>query len=165
VIGLLARATFAALVAAGSAQAGSPGTLQLRGVFHVKWDVVECPAGTSSSTSCFVNVGRGSVRGLGPATERYTLRLVNGDSSCAGWRYTATLTLAGRDTLSVSARNRGCFSAMQTDGTVVFRVAGGSGRFARARGSGTIASKNLTEPTPGHGTALDIWTGSLSLSD
>lgn len=131
--------------------------IPLHGVFHVHWGKTECPAGTQASTSCYLNVGHGTVDGAGAATERYVLRVVFDASGCVHWRFPGTLLVPGRGTLRFVARNRGCFTPTQTDGTVYFTVTGGSGRFGGASGSGSIRASDSVETAPAAGTNTDTW--------
>ena len=144
-------------------------TIPLRGTFHVVWSAASCPKGTpkltpsGSGVPCYLNVGHGSVPGLGSATERYTLVVLNADTKCAKWSFKVVLTVAGKGAIDANALNKGCFSPGQTEGTVHFTVTGGTGAYAGASGSGTIHSGNANETGSGRGTATDTWVGTLSL--
>jgi hypothetical protein len=159
---LLAVVVTAACLSGGTVQArphARSATIPLHAVLHVSWGGTSCPKGSSGSTTCYRNVGQGSVRGLGSATERYLLRAVD-DAGCVTWRFTAALAVSHRGLLRVAARNKGCFSAMQASGTVYFTVTGGTGAFAHAQGTGSIRTV-ASETSPGRGTATDTWAGRL----
>jgi len=53
-----------------------------------------------------------------------------------------------------------CFSPFEQDATANYTVAGGSGAYAGATGSGTMASTG-TETGAGQGIGLDRWAGTL----
>lgn len=148
---------------AATASGRTQETLQLRAVFAVKWGSAECPPGTPISTRCYLNEGRGTVPGLGKTNERYTLLVVNADTNCAGWQFTARFTVDGKGALDLAAKSTGCFSPTQTEGSLPFVVTGGSGQYEGASGGGTLKSGSAVETGPGSGTAVDTWVGTLDV--
>jgi HYR domain len=138
-------------------------TQRLHAVFHVSWKAVPCPKGTPTTTGCYLNVGRTVVPGLGAATERYVLLVEHTDTTCADWRFTAVLTVAGRGSIRAGALRPGCFSPLSQNGISRYRITGGSGAYRGASGSGKIASTG-TETGPAQGTGTDTWTGTLAVS-
>jgi len=102
--------------------------------------VTTCPAGSSTDTICFQRDGVGAVRGLGTVSERFLLVIVN-SLSCGSWSFTnAVLTVAGKGTITLSARTQQCIHAGgPTDhAELAYEVTGGTGLYAGASGAGTI---------------------------
>ena len=156
--------------AAVAQQSSVSRTLPLRGTFHVVWHAASCPKGTPKLTPsgsfipCYLNVGHGRASGLGPATERYTLVVLNADTNCAKWSFKVVLTVLGKGTIDAAALSKGCFAPGQTEGTVYFTVTGGTGAYRGATGKGTIHSGPPgTETGEGRGTGTDTWVGTLSV--
>ena len=79
-------------------------------------------------------------------------------SGCWRWRITGTLRVAGKGDLTYSASDPGC--QRQSTATLPFAVTGGSGKYAGASGSGTLAIPSFTEATL---TGLQTWTGTLDV--
>ncbi len=107
----------AALLAAGTALAlaaettGAPrqasGTLQLNAVFTVRPQSTVCPQGTPSTTSCFLDVAKGVVPGLGDVTETLTLLFEAADPNCAHVSFTsAAIAVAGKGAIKMALTDR-----------------------------------------------------------
>src|SRR5262245_36982603 len=79
VIAGLALAAMAS-IGVGGAASKTADTLQLHGVFHVKWQESECPEGTPPTTACYSNIGAATFPGLGKASEDYVLLVEHADT-------------------------------------------------------------------------------------
>jgi len=161
VIAGLALAAMAG-IGVGGAASKTAGTLQLHGVFHVKWHEMECPEGTPPTTACYSNIGPATFPGLGKASENYVLLVEHADTGCADWRFHVVVTVAAKGSFEADALSSGCFSPVQQVGTTRFTISGGSGVYAGSTGSGTIASAG-TETGSAHGIATDTWAGTLAV--
>src|SRR5262249_42628100 len=142
------------------------GTLQLQAVFQGKWHAVDCPPGTPQSTGCYLNVGSGTVSGLGNASETYTLFWNQADPNCTHSTYTtAVIAVQGKGELDASLTDpyTPCDPPPQEPTTLNFTVTGGTAKYAGATGSGTMRNV-VHELGGGTGSMVDTWTGSLSAS-
>jgi HYR domain len=124
---------------------------------------VDCPAGTDPTTACFQISGTGVVRGLGVVSERYLLFVEDPDSSCERWHATPVLTVRGKGALDLSVRPpNGCVvpTTGVLNGSLVFTITGGSGRYAGATGQGTFVTRGGPGTT---GRNTDTFGGSLNV--
>ena len=159
---IVAVISLAAAVFTAASAGRTAGTLELHAVFHVKWKTVDCPSGTPSTTGCYLNVGPALASGLGQASEGYVLLVEHTDTNCADWRFHVVITVAGKGSIEADASRPGCFSPFSQNGTSAYTITGGSGSYAGATGTGSIASAG-TETGLGHGTGADAWTGTLAV--
>lgn len=138
-------------------------TLQLEGVFSVIWHGVVCPAGTPDTTACYLWAGPGVVPGLGSAQESYEVFLDQADSACWHASWQTALTVAGRGEIDAAMQIPGCANQNSPNNVpATFTVTGGSGSYAGATGSGTLATKP-DETSFGSGTSIDTWQGTLDV--
>jgi HYR domain-containing protein len=150
-------------VGASAARSRTSGTLQLKTVFHFKWYGVGCPAGTPATTDCYLFTGPGTVRGLGEATETYTILFDQSDPGCMHTTFVPTV---------IAVLSKGQIDVAQADPYKCdpppgapfrghFTISGGSGAYAGMGGSGTI--DNLVhEAGPGFGSGTDTWSGPVT---
>jgi hypothetical protein len=99
-------------------------------------------------------VGKGDIPGLGAVTERYTLLVETANPNCADWRTTALFTITAKDTIRFALKSPGCVNPNSPNGSMNYTVTTGTGRYARASGSGTLTSIGH-ESSPGKGTGTD----------
>ena len=120
------------------------------------YDLTKCrPPG---GLGVFTFNGSGSANFIHKEIE--TGRMNSDDSSCNGWRGSATLTSAARPRnsikmkLSTTTNNTPC---VLFGHAIKFTVTGGTGRFANATGTGTVAFACHS-----NGTYTDKWSGTVT---
>lgn len=151
-------------VAAPLARADAP----FRATFQEQFSLASCPAGTAPGLACAVGIGEGQATHLGRALETLAATINPAAASPAGCipdQSTATLIAANGDRLTLATSGSECLGA---DGTAVdsgtYRVAGGSGRFAGARGEGTYRTLARFGAGGTTGSSVSTYEGSLSLA-
>ena len=161
-----------ALVPLASAETG---TLELRAVISWKGDDAPCLAGMAETVECHPHPGGPVlVPGLGAVSQDYLYPLVasppapecraNGGLNLAD--YPARLIVKGKGEISLAVKGTdACLFGPPSD-TVVnitrpFTVTGGSGAYAGASGTGTVAVAGHFSPSYGHAVGIDTWTGTL----
>jgi HYR domain len=156
--------TLAAAPAVEAQNARSLDTLNLDGVFHVTFEGAACPAGTPNPSHCYLWAGPGLVPGLGQTRESYLVIVDDWGSACAHAHWTWTATVTGKGEIEAAMQIPGCANQSSPDNVpATFTITGGSGTYAGATGSGTLASKP-TETGFGSGTSIDTWRGTLAVS-
>jgi len=140
-------------------------TLQLNGVLDVKVHPVDCPAGTPTTSGCYLNTGVGVIEGLGPATETYTV-IADLSTSCAHVTFFGVvIAVAGKGEIDAALTDPySCDPPPSATATTPFTITGGSGAYAGATGSGSVVTGPFNESSPGTGTDTDTWTGPLTVS-
>lgn len=148
--------------------ATASGTLPLKAEIRIKYPPATCPAGAPQGAACFTRTGTTVLRGLGPVEESYAYFLDERPVGCPqgnvrGLPSTSRLSIPGKGAIDVRVSGTDCLARTPpapVRGTETFTVTGGSGRYAGASGSGTIA--HLSGGPPGwNGT--DTWSGTLEV--
>jgi hypothetical protein len=146
--------------------ATASGTLTIETEIHIKYPPTTCAAGTPQGAACFMRTGTTLVRGLGRVEESYAYVLDESPVGCPeshvrGLPSTARLTVPGKGAIDVRVSGTDCLARippLPVSGTETFTVTGGSGRYAGASGSGTIAHLSGGPPA-WQGT--DTWSATL----
>ena len=161
-LALAALLTALALPASGSARV--MGSLALQGELSMTSTPGECPPNAPPEASlCAARTGNGLVPGLGQVSEIYTFYV--DETSCGdGLKVLATtarLDVAGKGSIDLAlARFPDCIpSALIV--TRPFTVTGGSGIYAGASGSGSVASNAHYTTTGSAGD--DTWSGTFAV--
>ena len=79
-------------------------------------------------------------------------------SNCWLWRVTGTVAVLSKGDFSFSASAPGC--QQQATATLTYSVTGGTGKYAGASGSGTLAVPSFTESTL---SGIKTWSGTLDV--
>jgi hypothetical protein len=157
---------------AASEPQGTTGALDVRMSFRLLSNPVTCPLDVlpanvpPEATECRARSSTASVRGLGKVSLTYTWPLGVGPPTCAtdsakALRATGRLSVEGKGviafTLAPAAR---CvpYNALPQNEPQEFTLTGGTGRFADAAGSGTVAGREI-----GGGVGRETWTGTLAV--
>ena len=133
------------------------GTVQLDVQLPGTWTTgVTCPPGAPPDVTCSKVDGSALVRGLG-WTSQSLIFYIGQRPTCNYWDLpSATLLVAGKGEISVTASNPDC---QQGNPVMSFTVTGGSGAYAGATGAGTMTSRTVV----GGGAATTSWTGTLTV--
>jgi hypothetical protein len=159
----------AALVAAGMPVAVTAGSKKAAGTLTMNASLAlshaeEGPFGDSScqqADECAGRHTRGPFPGLGQVDGRYDFPM----SACAGTEaralaYPIRLTVAGKGEIVVAVAAGPCVPFVP-NATQTFTVTGGTGAYAGASGSGTLARRLSEGNIPRYGT--ETWTGTLEV--
>jgi hypothetical protein len=152
-------------VSAETAQAPS-GTLSVNAEITVSSNTVACPPGAPPNAGlCLSRVGAGLVPGLGHTTVAYMLIVLEPDpgTTCGHWApTTGTLTVAGKGEIDVSLTDptpdQTCVTPSTTRATLTADITRGTATYTGASGS-----FGLEAPLPTGNTAVDHWTGTLTV--
>ncbi len=158
---IAALAGMAALALGAGASTSASGTLQLGAKTAVKWDIANCPAGTSSAFLCYAFVGDALVPGLGRVTATITRMWDGGE--CPRSLPHAVLEVAGKGAIDLELLGPACVPFPPAQFSFDALITGGSGLFAGASGSLRVDS-TITESEPGHGQGADVWSGALNVA-
>jgi hypothetical protein len=148
------------------ASASAAGPLTFKAEAEIFYPPTSCPAGTGEGVACFTRTGVSLVRGLGKVEESYAYVLDERPAGCPedhvrGLPSTARLTVPGKGAIDVRVSGTDCLARVPpapVTGTETFIVTGGSGSYAGASGSGTIAHISNGPPA---WRGKDTWTGTL----
>jgi HYR domain len=155
-----------ASLAVASTRGDAVGTLEVRGALNAKFDSVDCPGGTPASTSCYheTNV-RDTIPGLGDVTVDFTLMQDNFGSACGLVHARIPVVVTGKGSLDLVTGSSVCIDPKNpaTFPPIDVTIAGGSGQYAGASGSGVMRYVNR-EAGPGAGTSAITWTGTLNVA-
>jgi hypothetical protein len=156
----LGIAVATAMPAAASSRRAA-GTLQLpAAALHGPFGGVACPQGAPSDADCWAIDNTGKIPGLGSVTESGVLVVQGAHTTCEEWQSTPVLTVAGKGTIDLSVHNPACIDGSNSTGgvnnTQAFTVTGGTGAYAGASGSGTLATAGRLLVSQG-----DTLTGTL----
>jgi HYR domain len=163
---LAACAALAAAALVPFASASAAGTLTLKAEADIFYPPTSCPAAAPEGVACFTRTGVSLVRGLGKVEESYAYVLDERPAGCPeehvrGLPSTARLTVPGKGAIDVRVSGTDCLARIPpapVTGTETFTVTGGSGTYAGASGSGTIAHISNGPPA---WRGQDTWTGTL----
>jgi hypothetical protein len=171
---LVGLAIFVAASPAAPATSGrtnSAGSLNLQARLDLVSQLGSCPPGVGAPvTACAARTGEGLVPGLGRVTENYTFLVSEGPPTCAtagvgkALAYPVRLVVVGKGEIQVAvAEGADCIGieAVRTQ-TQSFVITGGTGIYAGAFGSGTVA-RVLGGETPTGRSGTDTWTGMLDV--
>lgn len=156
-----------AVPATGGAGAATSGTLNLQVEIGFTSTPTSCPIGTPTDVICHGRSGTAVLRGLGRVTATYTYRATF--TGCANetvrvLAYPARLSVARKGDLDLAvAEYPGCLEQIRVPGASpqAFTVTGGTGVFAGASGSGTVAR---VAGAPGILVmGRDTWTGTVEV--
>jgi len=148
--------------------AAEVGALSFQTELLVSYPGMTCPAEMPREVECFARTGKGVVRGLGAVEVSHAYLLESEPAGCSIEAVrllptTARLTVAGKGAIDVRIsgtdcllRSGGSLSAQET-----FFVTGGSGSYAGASGTGTIAHISYGPPAF---RGRDTWSGSLTVA-
>jgi hypothetical protein len=148
------------------ASASAAGALTFKAEVEIFYPPTSCSAGTPEGVACFTRTGMSLVRGLGKVEESYAYILDERPAGCPeehvrGLPSMARLTVQGKGAIDVRVSGTDCLARVPpapVTGTETFIVTGGSGRYAGASGSGTIAHISNGPPA---WRGKDTWTGTL----
>lgn len=159
-----------ALVAAGMPAAVTAGSKKMAGTLSMNASLglshaEEGPFGDIScqqADECAGRHTRGAFPGLGQVDGRYDFPM----DACPGNQarplaYPIRLTVAGKGEIQIAVAAGPCVEFVP-DSTQSFTVTGGTGSYAGASGSGTLARSLSTGNIPRYGT--ETWTGTLEVS-
>ncbi len=155
--------TMVASVALTTSSAAAPsGSLALNATVVFKWgQLTDCPAGVDPSiSSCVPQTAQTVIPGLG-AVSLSGLAVITETplgSDCWLWRLSGALAVARKGEIDYTAAGAGC--QKQTTATLAYTLAGGTGTYAGASGSGTLAIPVFNESTL---TGVETWTGALTV--
>jgi hypothetical protein len=164
------RWTAAAVVLAAGLAAAAPvygrtaaSTLQLRGTFKGIATVVACGAGTPTTTVCVDTTGSGAVPGLGKATESFS-EMLTGSATCMHTGFgQAVIEVAGKGELDATLTDPAtCDPPIGSSDTATFAIAGGSGPYAGATGSGTLTFTDFRATGATTATETHLWVGQIA---
>jgi len=167
-LALLITLGASAAPAGTSSSATAAATLALRGELRLVSSLGTCPQGVSA-TACAARTGAGVVRGLGRVIESYTWLADLGAPSCPDGSGRALGTsvrfaVGGKGEIDLRiAEARECVAqeAVRTQAQS-FTVAGGTGIYAGATGSGTV-ERTLGGDTASGRVGRETWTGTLEV--
>ena len=160
----------AAVPLAASGNKAATGTLDMRA--RLTWESLttsNCPPGTPPLVSCFERTGEGVVRGLGRMTQSY-IYLADFSGSCPFGTvkilgYPARFAVAGKGEIHLAvAENPDCL-ASDDAGRIArqsFTIAGGTGTYAGASGSGRVERTFSATGGP-RDIGTDTWIGMLAV--
>jgi hypothetical protein len=176
-LGVATLAIAAGLVAVVGARAAesSPGsdarraaleTLAFKAVLDVTYPPEACPPGAPITFECFRRTGRGVIRGLGSVEDSHAYVVENLPGGCDADPVrvvpgTARLNVPGKGEIAMRLSGTGCLTRMPPNpllGQETFTITGGSGRYAGASGSGSIAHVSNGAPA---WKGEDTWTGTI----
>jgi len=143
------------------------GTLQLRGTLQVVSNLLECPVPDTTAGICAARTGAGLLPGLGRVTEKYAFLGDIDIPACGPGRgktfaYPVSLVVVGKGELQLAlAEGATCVSneAVRVQ-SQSFTVTGGTGIYAGASGSGTVA-RTLGGATEIGRLGTETWSGTL----
>jgi hypothetical protein len=165
-------ATLAATVAAAPTQS-QPTTsqLDLRARLRLVSDLTgTCPTGSPESLECPARTGDGPAPGLGSVTEAYSYLVHRGPPLCSaenervlGYPVRWVVANKGEIEFAVAGAPQ-CIVASPAVESVTqsFTVTGGTGIYAGASGSGTVA-RAVGPSSDGKFRGFETWTGTLSV--
>jgi hypothetical protein len=168
------QACWAALLTVAScatvAGAAPAGTLTLNAGLTIVSRPGACPAGLPASSFCTPRTGNGLVRGLGSVAVSYTWALDTMPPGCGAGEatilgYPVTLEVRGKGTLSLAVAGLGrCVPQLPSrNEPQPFTIVGGSGVYAGATGSGTVA-RELGQ-TAGGAAGPETFSGTLTVPE
>ena len=147
----------ATLVGGGTAASQrTAGTLQLDAILRNSFQHVQCPQDVASD-ECLQWTGAGAARGLGGVQESFLTGFDRTDPNCVHTRFgRAFLSIASKGEIDFTLSDPYTCDPTGETRTLTFDYAttGGSGPYAGATGSGTLAN----------GTTSDRWSGTISVS-
>ena len=142
------------------------GTLALNAVLKLESRFGLCPAGAPAASVCEARLGAGTVSGLAKASVSYAYVVDHEPANCPSEDVRllgsdVRLVVAGKGELSVTTAASGCLSRslILTPASQRFTVAGGTGIYAGASGSGTV-TRALSETNNG-AVGMETWKGTL----
>ena len=169
-LGLFVLAALQVTAAGAAVSAGerTSGSLPLRPILRVTSTAGPCPPGVSSTTECYARRSVGRVAGRGDVLVTYTYLADLSHPSCAAGsvkilEYPARIAVPGKGELQVVIGARpDCFSpAAGLSVTQSFEITGGTGAYAGAIGSGSVA-RSLGYTNTG-AAGRETWTGTLTV--
>lgn len=168
---ILVVAATAAAPAASEPQAAA-GALDLQVTFGLVSNPFACPPDVlpadvppAATAECRARSSTASIRGIGTVSLTYTWPLGLGPPTCAA-DFARALAVTGR--LGVAGKGEITFTLAEAARCVLygvdlpqnepqeFTITGGTGAFAGAAGSGTVAQRSI-----GGGGGVETWTGTL----
>lgn len=170
---MLVLAALCGLVFAGLAPGRAAATFPLHVEILWSGDDAACPPGLYAPTvQCHPHPGGPiAVPGLGFVTQEYLYPVETAPGpACADglyvMGYTARLRVEGKGEIHLSLGPvNGCLHGPPEDSVLTptqpFTITGGTGVYASASGSGILTRANPTRTPAGHGSATDIWSGTL----
>jgi hypothetical protein len=145
------------------------GVLQMNASLPLVSQLENCQP-TGGATDCAGRTDGGAFPGLGDVTSSYVFEMDLSSGACPSGQgkalaYPIHLEIAGKGEIDVAVSEGTCIGteAVRTE-TQAFTVTGGTGIYAGASGSGTLA-RTLGEPrTDGSRHGFEKWQGTLTVS-
>jgi len=166
VLTALASMTVADVNAGGRTARATVGTLPLRAELRLVSRLSECPQGITAS-ACAARSSTGVVRGLGSVSGSSTWRAAIDPPACPAdmgrsLAHTVRLVVAGKGTIEVEVADAATCADLDTlrTQTQVFKVAGATGVYAGASGSGTL-ERTLGFDSGAGRIGTESWSGSI----
>ncbi|HUY79018.1 MAG TPA: hypothetical protein VMV29_19750 [Ktedonobacterales bacterium] len=134
-----------------------PGGKALNVTFNEQYAFVTCDSSQPAGANCLTFNGNGTAASLGALTlARTAVYAPAQPGQCAAATTRGTLTLANNDTISFTGSGQFCPGTVSA--TYTYTIAGGTGAYQNATGSGTI-----TTPAPdSSNTGTEIWAGTVT---
>lgn len=121
--------------------------------------VVSCASSQPEGTTCLSVSGSGDTSRLGAVTMSRTAQLLPpGSDSCGSSTTAGTLTTASGETISFTGK--GTFCRATGTAKYTYTIAGGTGRYKGATGTGTLIIPRMADTT----TPTAAWSGTLILA-